>query len=262
MISGQLIQGLHHHGQAHPEHHQAPKPQEQDHSHHHGHDHDQFDPVPPPGGHMGTHGMLVFGKHYFSHIPMFHKPHDYQILLDVEMKHESLPPGKDYGHELHTFVPAPFSLGDLLNGKIHELEGTLYQGNFEGDGKPICDHVKVDVKQILSSKHLEADSQGSKELNYVVYGDQQDAYLIHPIAGNAGFDQLLSIDPSGLGLSDGQLAQGVPLQMPDRPNDIDHRLRAQETHVSAQGPNGPVQFSVEKELSCLVGPHFTEGPKN
>ncbi|MGE3974950.1 MAG: hypothetical protein AB7F59_10530 [Bdellovibrionales bacterium] len=32
-----------------------------------------------------THGMVVFGKNatYVSHLPMFHAPHDYQLVMKV-----------------------------------------------------------------------------------------------------------------------------------------------------------------------------------
>jgi hypothetical protein len=257
-LEGRSASPSHHHHGAHPaepseHHHHTPED-----SAHVGHgDHN-----PPPGSHVAVHGMLVFGKHYFSHIPMFHKPHDYQIIMDVGMKHENLPEGKDYGQELHTFVPDQFSLGDLLQGKLKEMEGTLYRGNFEDGGQPIQEHVKVDVKSVLTSQHLEPDSQGPKQLNYLLYGDSQDAYLIHPIAGNAGFDQLVHVDLPQGSVSAEALSAGIPIQLPERSNDVAHRLREADGTVQVQGPEGPIALKVEKELSCLVGPHFMEGPKD
>lgn len=34
-----------------------------------------------------THGMLIFGKNkiYAYHLPMFHSPHNYQIILELEL---------------------------------------------------------------------------------------------------------------------------------------------------------------------------------
>ena len=35
-----------------------------------------------------THGMLLFGNEtvYASHLPMFHSPHDYQLILELDLE--------------------------------------------------------------------------------------------------------------------------------------------------------------------------------
>lgn len=219
--------------------------------------------TPPPGGHVGVHGMLVFGRHYLSHIPMFHVPHDYQIVMDARLEHPQLPEDANFGDRLHTFVPDKFSLGDLLNGKIDEIEGTLYEGNFEKDGKPLLEGVKAHVEEILHSHHLDQGSQGPQQLEYLLYGDRKDTYLIHPIEGNAGFDQLLSVDCGPLQMTDEELAKGVLITVPGRANRVESRLLPQEgasLMAYEKGDGDAVEFKVKQELSILVGPHFTDGP--
>ena len=124
--------------------------------------------------------MVVFGTDHFSHIPMFHEPHDYQAVMEVKLSHPELQDGTSFGDQLHTFVPEEFSLGDVLSGKQTHFEGTLYRGNFEGDGQPLLEGVQVDVRQVTESRHLDGDSQGPAELNYVLYGQPGDTYLVHP----------------------------------------------------------------------------------
>lgn len=217
--------------------------------------------APPPGSHMSTHGMLVFGENYFSHIPMFHEPHDYQIIMDVKLQHPQLEEGRNFGGELHTFVPDKFSLGDLLNGKLKTIEGTLFRGNFEKEGaEPLLEDVKAEVKTILHSKHLSEGSQGSAELEYVLYGSKQDAYLIHPIEGNAGFDQLVSVDASSVQATDEEIARGVLVKVPGRPNVVESRLTSGTFDAVEVGDGDALQIKVKKELSVLVGPHFMDGP--
>ena len=211
---------------------------------------------------MGVHGMLVFGNRdtYFSHIPMFHKPHDYQIVMEVKLNGD---PVAGLGDQLHTFVPDAFSLGDLLNGKQKQLHGALYQGNFEGDGQVVRDHVTVEVGNVLRSQHLDPESPAPAELEYVLYGSRDDAYLVHPIhGGEASFDQLLSVEASGLQVSDQQLHDGLLVGIPGRPNSLQGRLRHPGESVTARSPeaNSALELRVKRELSCLVGPHFTEGP--
>lgn len=218
---------------------------------------------PPPGGHMGIHGMVVFGKNYLSHIPMFHEPHDYQIIMDVKLDHPELAPEANFGQELHTFVPKKFSLGDLLNGKLDKIEGTLYQGNFEAEGaRPMHEGVTAKIEHILHSHHLSQEQPGPAELEYYLYGDRNDAYLVHPIHGNAGFDQVLSVDARELHATDEELKDGILIRLPDRSNDVKSRLVENSPEVAAVEADGDaVRLKVKKELSILVGPHFTHGPR-
>ncbi len=217
---------------------------------------------PPPGGHMGVHGMVVFGKNYLSHIPMFHEPHDYQIIMDVKLEHPDLGPDANFGRELHTFVPNKFSLGDLFNGKLDKIEGTLYKGNFEAEGaQPLQEGVTAKIEHILHSHHLSQDQQGPQDLEYLLYGDRQDAYLVHPIHGNAGFDQVLSVDCRQVNATDQELKDGILIRLPGRPNEVHSRLVEGTPEVGAVEADGDaVRLEVKKELSILVGPHFTGGP--
>lgn len=207
--------------------------------------------------------MLVFGENYFSHIPMFHEPHDYQIIMDVDLQHPDLEEGRNFGGELHTFVPDKFSLGDLLNGKLKTIEGTLVRGNFEKEGsEPLLENVKAEVKTILHSKHLSEGSEGPAELEYLLYGSKDDAYLIHPIHGNAGFDQLVSVDASSVQATDEELARGVLVRVPGRENVVEARLTSGSVNAVEVGDGDPLQLHVKKELSVLVGPGFMDGPSS
>ena len=219
--------------------------------------------TPPPGGHMGVHGMVMFGKNYLSHIPMFHEPHDYQIIMDVHLEHPQIGPGESFGDSLHTFVPDKFSLGDLLNGKLEKIQGTVYEGNFEDGGKPVLEGVTAHIDEVLHSHHLSNQQEARPELEYWLYGDRQDAYLVHPIAGGtAGFDQILHVDLKEAKVSDQELEQGVLVRLPGRPNEVHSRLKDGDSGVRAleAGDGDALELSVKKELSCLVGPHFTNGP--
>jgi len=218
---------------------------------------------PPPGGHVGVHGMVMFGKNYLSHIPMFHEPHDYQIIMDVHLEHPQIGPDANFGESLHTFVPDKFSLGDLLNGKLDKIQGTVFEGNFEDGGKPVLEGVTARIDEVLHSHHLADNQAAPAGLEYLLYGDRQDAYLVHPIAGGtAGFDQILHVGLGQAQISEEELAQGVLVRLPGRPNEVGARLKDGESGVSAvEASDGDaLELSVKKELSCLVGPHFMHGP--
>ena len=207
--------------------------------------------------------MVVFGDGFFSHLPMFHEPHDYQILLDVKLEHPQIAEDSNFGQELHTFVPKKFALGDLLNGKLKQLEGTLYQGNFEQGGRPILEDVQVEVEHIMRSEHLQSDSQGPADLQYWLCGKPEDTYLVHRIQGDSGFDQILKVDCQGLQVSPQELAEGVLIQVPGRPNSLANRLRQGESVQAREQADGDLlEVRVAQELSTLVGPDFTSGPKD
>ena len=78
-----------------------------------------------------VHGMLVFGsKHiWLSHLPMFHKPHDYQVIMSVTLKKD----GKDLQSAYladqaqsraayYSFVPKRFSMTHLVAGTLTSFE--------------------------------------------------------------------------------------------------------------------------------------------
>src|SRR3954467_13339522 len=73
--------------------------------------------------HPAVHGMLVFGQQQIllSHLPMFHAPHDFQVLLLVRLRGGVEDPEALYrqdrnesGESVYTWVPKKFVLQDLL----------------------------------------------------------------------------------------------------------------------------------------------------
>src|SRR5687768_16192639 len=74
----------------------------------------------------GVHGMVLFGKGqhvYLSHIPMFHRPHDLQLLLRARVTHGSWKQVPDFSRELFTFVPERMDLTEVANGQRKEFRG-------------------------------------------------------------------------------------------------------------------------------------------
>src|SRR4051794_31491126 len=88
-----------------------------------------------------VHGMLVVGDAdvLLSHLPMFHSPHDFQVLLQVTLGEEGGDPASLYredqrtsGERVYTWVPKPFLLSSLLTpaASPHVMQGTLFRGHF------------------------------------------------------------------------------------------------------------------------------------
>lgn len=211
-----------------------------------------------PGGRMGVHGMVVFGSPatglYMSHIPMFHHPHDVQAFFKVSF------PGADVFEDgTYTFQPERFALDDVIDGRLDTFKGTLFRGSFEGDGKPMRD-VTVKVERVIDAAALRHDTPVPSTLEYRVIGTPQDAYVIHPITGAPDFDHLVRLDLSHSTLTAQDIAAGVRLVLP-RPDKVEERITSGAVEATVKGTDRKVTIAVDRVLSTLVGPDFTDGPK-
>ena len=109
-----------------------------------------------------THGMLIVGNKtiYLSHLPMFHAPHDYQVIVEARFHAPQGDPQATYvadrtrtGTPIYTLVPQPFVLPDVIKGK-RSFTATIFRGHFERGGTPIAANVTVDIVRVLLFKQL------------------------------------------------------------------------------------------------------------
>src|SRR5687768_7078544 len=94
-----------------------------------------------------THGVLLFGDKvsYASHLPMFHEPHDYQVILKLAL--EDLPrsvtvrvhyeESKKNKKNLFTLVPETMDLTEIINGTKTSFMASIYEGHFERGGRDL-----------------------------------------------------------------------------------------------------------------------------
>lgn len=152
----------------------------------------------------GSHGMLVFGEQttYLSHLPMFHAPHDRQLLLAVSFR--ALPgertlaryrDAKQQGAELFTLLPEPLILSALAAGQIPTFKADLYLGHFERGGTNLGP-VEVEVTKVLVSHSLEAvpPASGAPE-SYVYFGANGEYFALHWVAAHPSFDMVMAMEP-------------------------------------------------------------------
>jgi hypothetical protein len=183
---------------------------------------------------MGVHGMVLFGTPddaYLSHIPMFHAPHDVQLVLRGKLTGTEL---TTYSDGLYTFVPSDsMSLDELRLGKNRHLRGTIHRGNFEQGGQALPGEPRFEATAVVHQHELDraAASPGA----YLVFGD---VWAVRLIGGEPGVDQVLRL--------------GAPLAAGT------YRLAAEGLPRSGTlALAGGVTAVIERELSCLVGPDFT-----
>jgi hypothetical protein len=152
-------------------------------------------------GRIGTHGMIAFGNDagdaYLSHIPMFGKPHDVQAVVHGSFAGSALP--RTLGDRLYTFLPKPFSLDALRLGRLREITGTLYLGNFEDGGRPVATNVRFRVGEIVHQHVLDESAPETEDDDVIAAGD----FTVRLIGGAPGRDEIKTKDGEVLSCLEG-----------------------------------------------------------
>lgn len=146
-----------------------------------------------------THGMLVFGKQaiYASHLPMYHAPHDYQLLLKIKLVDQGnqeiskLYTGVLDSTKMFTLVPEKMDLTQIIDGTKTSFLSTLVEGHFEKGGKALGS-VQVQVEKIIFSKKLDP-SEKEESLDYIYFGEGGEYFAAHLIKGAPSFDSILKM---------------------------------------------------------------------
>jgi hypothetical protein len=136
-----------------------------------------------------VHGMLLFGKDttYASHLPMFHKPHDYQAIFKLELAKDDSDKGFErYNFEkeksdFFTIEPEVMDLTDLIKGRKKQFRTKVYLGHFERGGK-LLGHVKAHLKSVVIHTKLNADQDLSGD--FWVFGQNGEYFGAHVIKGH------------------------------------------------------------------------------
>lgn len=206
-----------------------------------------------------VHGMIVFGTNtvYASHIPMFRAPHAIQALFEIELSHAKLDVKSIYQKQntsekqpLISIKPAPFSLPDLLNGKISSFKVSLFTGNYEQGGKLLLSDVKVTVKKVIYANPLSTKTKPLSKLTYFVLKDRQDVYLVHRMTAPVNFDQIIQVRSS-------IPAENLPFEIEiEGRKDIVGEKLSDKSVVNILNPEATI--SGVNKFYCLVGIEFTK----
>jgi hypothetical protein len=223
---------------------------------------------PPGGDRPAGHGMVVVGTEtvYLSHLPMFMKPHDFQVVLQARFGDDDQQTYVDdrAAHPkslVYTLAPAPFVLPDILPpapGKpprLRTFRGDLFRGHFEQPGHgtdQIAADVDVTVDAVVLGRRFDPEAQAPDALAYVLFGAGAERWLAHVITGPPDFDQLVSVtitDP----LDAKALAAGIPVTVPGRKNLAGERVGldggdAVAASAIVAGKNVPVELRPQVEF--------------
>ena len=168
-----------------------------------------------------VHGMVVMGteKIYASHLPMFHSPHGYQVILELKFDKK----GKEIyqqayiasEHKFFTIEPEQFVLPEMI-AKPHKFKVNIYEGHFERGGKKIAESVETSIIEVIYSQKLDT-KLGLKTINFLLFGNEKEQFAAHLITLKPDFDQIFAVQCKFSELDRKQ--KYWKIQFPDIPND-------------------------------------------
>lgn len=156
-----------------------------------------------PTGNFGTHGMALFGGKdalYTSHLPMFHAPHDFQVILQVHLADPRLDAElrarMDGKTALWTVDPEKFALDRLAPDAaepLRQFKADLVLGHFERGGAAQYRGAAVVVDKVLVYRRLDPSAKANGQARYMQFGAGRQRFLVKEIDSRPDFDHIVAI---------------------------------------------------------------------
>ncbi|WP_153916003.1 hypothetical protein [Shewanella sp. TC10] len=167
-------------------------------------------PLQANNSHFGTHGMTIFGGNdglFASHLPMYHKPHNVQMVMQFHFSDpvvdktvkQQLTQQAHQANQLWTIVPKPFDLMRLhpaQDNGLTQLQADVVEGHFERGGisRFTDQQVIIDKVIIFSELSMLVEQDKAANAQYLVIGanpQSQHQFLIKLIENRPEADHLL-----------------------------------------------------------------------
>ncbi|TRY31300.1 hypothetical protein [Aliiglaciecola sp. M165] len=151
-------------------------------------------PEPLDPAYEGIHGMVVFNNAsalYASHLPLYRKPHNAQLIYKIEAKDPALI-FLVRDADMVTIKPEKFNLQRLLRGEQLTVKADVYIGHFERGGSLTYEQVELTFSEQKYMRMLEELGEPS---TLQVYDEVQLSkglrILVHQIQGAPSYDHLV-----------------------------------------------------------------------
>jgi hypothetical protein len=152
---------------------------------------------------IGSHGMAVFGGKaglYASHLPMFHSPHDTQLVLRFHLadtvQDATLRKALDTKPTLWTLDPERFDLLRFKPGHanpIKQFRARFVEGHFERGGKERMAGQTVVVDEVLVFRRLSTALRSTSVGRYVLVGADTEWFAVKEIDRRPDFDHIVRL---------------------------------------------------------------------
>lgn len=201
-------------------------------------------------GHMSAdrpsiHGMAVVGHHkvYLSHLPMFHSPHDYQVILEVEFDAEAK---AIYDSSVTSATPELYTLAPDENFVLpamvqvgNSFPATLFKGHSERGGTAIVSGLQVKIVQVLYFKKFQPGKVQPEQAQYLFFGNDKEQFLAHIVTAKPDFDQIVNLQPTEVLAKSGPVEMTLPHQKNVEPLKADSKLTG-----ILKSDNSPIELNV------------------
>lgn len=228
-----------------------------------------------------THNMMVVGTKsvYISHLPMFDavnkegtdftSPHRRQVIMEATFSQRGRDITQTYTRDrlshpevrMYTLKPSDFVLGRVdPNGEaLKKFRGKgLFRGHLERRGRrviigsasddPEDGAFDVNVKKVVHFHKFDPKGTKPAHLEYLLFGKGPELFLAHFITLPDDFDQIVSINAPGHGLTDAQLGQGLHVIFADRNNTARTRMKEKDKGTGAIQLPGAAPKSLSFEV--------------
>lgn len=155
----------------------------------------------PPG--FGSHGMAVFGGVdglYASHLPMFHAPHDVQLVFRFHLQDAAtdaaLRARLSAKPTLWTLDPEAFDLYRFAPqhpSPLTQFNARFIEGHFERGGKEAYTQQRVMVDEVLIYQRLSLARRSETAGQYLKIGTKSEQFLIKRIDRRPDFDLIIAL---------------------------------------------------------------------
>ena len=165
---------------------------------------------------VGLHGMLLFGSEYglfASHLPMFHTPHNAQVVLQLTFDDpqintaviNGLTLSAASGYPIWTIVPQQFDLSMLSPAHpnhINHLSVDIVKGHFERGGEIQWKNQGLTVNKIIIFNELDIQFEQQKTNNntYLKVNNTPDdkvQFLVKRLTTRPDADHIVRLDNVG-----------------------------------------------------------------
>jgi hypothetical protein len=201
------------------------------------------------GPSFGEHGMVLFGGRdglFLSHMPMFHRPHDTQVVVQVHLAdpHRDAALRRELAARpgLWTIVPERFELDRLAPDAADPLRtfhADVVRGHFERGGRTQSHGDEFVVERVLFDHRLAPSPTPAATPRYQVVdagGGTREHFLVHWIATRPDADHILRVlTPTRARLPPQvELPRGASLA--STPRELQHALRQSGATSARVGP--------------------------
>lgn len=174
---------------------------------------EELPPLDP--AYEGIHGMVLLNKSstiFAYHLPLYHQPHDVQLLYKLDVKNVALVQlVRD--NEMVTVKPKPFNLQRLMRNERVAIEADVYLGHFERDGLLVYEGVTLNfAKQLYMRKLDDIQPSSNQQVYDVVAYSKSNRIYIHQIQQAPSYDHLIHIDVNAGCLPKFNTSSPVPIR--------------------------------------------------